>query len=75
MFPAKDAVVKLKLAEVNKLAVAVFRLLNDINADELNVSKLLVSIKRLAVVASIFVNLLFVEDVYELNDAVVAKCV
>jgi hypothetical protein len=68
-----DAVVKVKLADVNKDAVAVFKLLIEINADALNVSKLAVSISKLAVVVSMLFNLLFVDDVYELNDAVVAK--
>jgi hypothetical protein len=55
---------------VNKDAVAVFRLLNEVNADALNVFKFDTEVLRLAVVDSIFVNLLFVEDVYELNEDV-----
>jgi hypothetical protein len=54
-----DAVIKLKLVEVNKDAVAVFMLLIDILTDALLVSKLL--------------TLWLLEEVYALNDAVVAK--
>jgi hypothetical protein len=50
-----------------------FKLEIDTNADALNNSKFCVSTKILAVVDSIFVNLLLVDEVYELNEDVVAK--
>ena len=77
VWPLRDAVVKLKLADVNKLAVALFKLLTDvfklwvvvfkldieIFTDALLVFNALTLLFKLAVVVSIEVNLALVDDV------------
>ena len=61
------------LPVVAKLPVKFPNVVFFVSCDCVNVFNATTDVFKLAVVASIFVNLLFVEDVYELNDALLAK--